>query len=166
MTTALGNPRSIAIAAFAEKAVECSLSLFESLSHEDRITLKGMLTEFLECDDERERQEVAVSILEFVAPEKYFDVNAGIDLDEWFGTDNETKEAVAELAAKKLRFAEKLRLLLAEKGLTQTQLAEQLGVQQPTVAAILSGQHKPQPKTLKKLADALGLATEELWPIR
>ena len=53
---------------------------------------------------------------------------------------------------------------MAKKGLTQAQLAIHLDVSQPTVSVIINGQHKPQPRTLQRVAEALGVTLDELWP--
>ena len=44
-----------------------------------------------------------------------------------------------------------------DHGLTQTQLARMLGMRQPHVARLESGDHEPSVATLARLADALGL---------
>jgi ribosome-binding protein aMBF1 (putative translation factor) len=44
-----------------------------------------------------------------------------------------------------------------DHGLTQTQLARILGMRQPHVARLESGDHEPSVATLARLADALGL---------
>lgn len=42
------------------------------------------------------------------------------------------------------------------QGLTQSQLARMLGVNQPWVAQYEAGRRNPKPQTLKRLADVLG----------
>lgn len=44
----------------------------------------------------------------------------------------------------------------AEHGLTQTQLARQLGMKQPAVARLEAGEHSPSLETLVRLASVLG----------
>ena len=48
------------------------------------------------------------------------------------------------------------------KGLTQGELAEKLGIKQPSVAQIEKLDAKPRPKTLKKISKALGVSVEQL----
>ena len=164
MTTATGDKQSAVLEKFASTAVSTSLSVFEMLSHEDRAVLKGMLCEFLDADDPEERREVFISIVEHVAPARYFEVYDSVTLDEWLVGDPKANAAVGRLTEQKRKFAEAVAGIMAEQGLTQTQLAERLEVTQPTIAAMLKGQHKPQPRTLKKLADALGVSIDRLWP--
>jgi DNA-binding XRE family transcriptional regulator len=60
-------------------------------------------------------------------------------------------------------FADTLTRLLAENQLTQAELARRVGVGQSAISMMLSRKCRPQPKTLGKLADALGVPVEELW---
>lgn len=48
------------------------------------------------------------------------------------------------------------------KGLSQQELADRIGVKQPTVANMEKPGTKPQLKTLKKVASALGITVEHL----
>jgi DNA-binding XRE family transcriptional regulator len=61
-------------------------------------------------------------------------------------------------------FGDRLRALRKEKRLTQEQLARRAGVRQSAISMMESGQCRPQPSTLDKLAAELGVAVEELWP--
>ena len=45
----------------------------------------------------------------------------------------------------------------ADHGLTQSELARRVGMRQPHVARLESGEHEPSVATLARLADALGL---------
>ncbi len=164
MPATVKDNREIVAATAIKNAVRTSLSLFESLTYNDRLALKDMLDEFLECNEDDERHEVAISIVEFLAPSGYFHIDNGVDLDEWIDSNPNSAAAVKELAEQKRAFAETLRSLLAKKEMKQADLALKLGVKQPTISAILSGQHKPQPATLKKLADAFDVSVEEIWP--
>jgi DNA-binding XRE family transcriptional regulator len=52
--------------------------------------------------------------------------------------------------------------LRAERGMTQAQLAAAIGVSQPRIAGIESGDANPRLATLSKLAHALGVPLSEL----
>ena len=162
--TASDTPRNAVLGELATSVVRGSLALFESLGHEQRAQLKEMLSEFLDTENAEERKEILVSILEFCLPDAYFSIEDSASIDGWAEADDNAKAALDRLGQRKREFASRLELILAEKGITQEQLAERLGVTQPTVSAILSGQHKPQPRTLSKLSEALGVKVEALWP--
>lgn len=53
------------------------------------------------------------------------------------------------------------------KGLTQVQLARIVGVDQATISDLECGRSaNPSWRTVKRLADALGAAPEELFPLK
>lgn len=59
--------------------------------------------------------------------------------------------------------AQKLRRLRRGNGLTQTELAKKTGLNQSTIAMIENGaRENPHPKTLTKLAEALGVTAFDL----
>ncbi len=47
-------------------------------------------------------------------------------------------------------------------GLTQQELAERAGMHRASIAALEKTKHPARPRTLKKLADALGVRTQDL----
>ncbi len=55
-----------------------------------------------------------------------------------------------------------LRRLRELRALSQRELAALAGLSVTTVNRIETGQHKPMPKTVRKLAEALGASPEEL----
>lgn len=61
-------------------------------------------------------------------------------------------------------FAENVRAALEKKGMTQDELAKEVGVTQPAIANILARHCRPQRKTVHKIADALGVTATSLWP--
>ena len=62
------------------------------------------------------------------------------------------------------QFVERLSRLLAERQVTQAELAQRMGVGQPAVSMLLARKCRPQPRTLGRIADALGVRVEDLWP--
>ncbi len=61
-----------------------------------------------------------------------------------------------------LKFGQQLRTLRKEAGLTQTDLAERIGTVQGYLSRLEQGQAEPCLKTLKALADGLGVSMSEL----
>lgn len=111
--------------------------------------------------DEDERQMAVATMIEAL-----FDHNSffGIDLER---EENRTKEAAAilrEMRDEEAEFAERVSKLMAEKGIKQEELAQAIGVQQPAVSMLLSRNSRPQRRTVQRIAEALGVSTEELWP--
>jgi hypothetical protein len=59
-------------------------------------------------------------------------------------------------------FAERLEKLLRDKDITQTALAEKVGVGQPAISMLLSRRCYPRRRALEKIAEALGVPVREL----
>jgi predicted XRE-type DNA-binding protein len=93
------------------------------------------------------------------------DGNLGTDLedDERHATGEEAATQ-AEMDREEATFASRVAALLRERGLTQEQLAEALGVGQPAVSMMLNRKARPQRRTVEKVAHALGVFPEQLWP--
>jgi len=60
-------------------------------------------------------------------------------------------------------FAENLRRLMAREGVTLAVLVERSGLDHRTIKRLLRGDGRPQPRTLHRLAAALGVETDELF---
>lgn len=88
---------------------------------------------------------------------------AWLTLDEWPGFPELDSEA-AELGRKKKAFSLNLKKRLAETGLSQLALAARLGISDSAVSQYVSGKHKPQSRTLHKLAEVLECSVGDLWP--
>lgn len=61
-----------------------------------------------------------------------------------------------------MTFAEKVKKARIERGLTQTDLAEKIGVSLRTITSYERDNIQPRPKTLAKLAEAFGVSTKYL----
>jgi transcriptional regulator with XRE-family HTH domain len=53
---------------------------------------------------------------------------------------------------------------MESNGLTQAELAAKVGVGQPAISMMLNRSCRPQKKTVRRIATALGVTVEELWP--
>lgn len=69
-----------------------------------------------------------------------------------------------EIAREELAFASAVREKMQSLGMTQEALANAIGVGQPAVSNILNRQCRPQRKTVRKIAIALGVSPRALWP--
>lgn len=56
----------------------------------------------------------------------------------------------------------KIKLLLKEKGISQTELAENVGVSQAMISYIVKGFKAPSVTLLKRISDYLGVKMDEL----
>jgi lambda repressor-like predicted transcriptional regulator len=69
-----------------------------------------------------------------------------------------------ELDAQEATFAERLRATMQAKGWTQEKLAEKIGIRQSAISNMLNRKSRPQTRTVQRLAEALDVSPEELWP--
>ena len=59
-------------------------------------------------------------------------------------------------------FGERLRKLRGEKGMSQKDVADAVGMTQAAISQLESGRRVATPKTVKRLAEAIGVDIEEL----
>ena len=58
---------------------------------------------------------------------------------------------------------DKIKQMMSDLNITQTELAERTGLKQPNINRILSGKQSMQPRTLEKFANGLGVPVWELY---
>jgi predicted XRE-type DNA-binding protein len=119
-----------------------------------------------ETDDD-DRESTLFTLADALFPNPY-EGKLGMDLleAETLGADcsREMREALEEMDAEEESFAEHLRGVMEQRGLTQQALAERLGIGQPAVSNLLKRQSRPQRRTVSRLAEVLNVSPRELWP--
>jgi len=91
----------------------------------------------------------------------------GICIDDLCNEESEDFQEEAAIAAREeASFSERLQSLLDKKGLTQSQLAEKLGLSQPAISMMIARKCRPQRRTVERIAQALNVEVELLWPTR
>jgi lambda repressor-like predicted transcriptional regulator len=86
------------------------------------------------------------------------------DADVLLCQSDDMAEVEQELGREQDAFANRVRALMKDKGLSQEQLARSAGITQPAVANILNRRCRPQRRTVARFAAALGVEPEQLWP--
>lgn len=76
----------------------------------------------------------------------------------------ESLESQGALSEEELLFANRLRAAIDDAKITQEDLAKKVGVSQPAIANMLARQCRPQRRTVLRLAEALSVEPEALWP--
>lgn len=61
-------------------------------------------------------------------------------------------------------FSKRVQDAMAEKGMTQDELAKIVGVSQPAISNMLNRKCRPQRRTVSRIAEALGKKPVDLWP--
>ncbi len=141
--------------------------------HQHLSELMGMLQELKKNKSPREEVEEVVDTtsevieaIQALREDRYVLDEQGKDIDvvetEFEGTES-GKKAAAELQADVELFMKNYNSFKAKLGLvTQQDVAKLTGIDRRYVSIIESGKHKPQFKTLKRLADAFGVEVEQL----
>ena len=63
----------------------------------------------------------------------------------------------------KEKFGKRVREIRKEKGFTQEQIAEKIGIEPPNISKLENGAHFPLPENIEKLANALSVDIKELF---
>jgi lambda repressor-like predicted transcriptional regulator len=118
--------------------------------------------------DPNEKEMAIDTMVEALFPQYDREKGYGISLEDAdegcieYTQDGQTVKA--ELDREEATFSENLARLMEEKGISQVQLAEKASVGQPAISNMLKRNCRPQQRTVRKLAEALGVDPEELWP--
>lgn len=117
--------------------------------------------------DEDDRTLAAMTLADILFP-NLSNGELGSDLHECEATgarsSSETRETLERMDGEEATFAERLREAMQARGVSQVQLAERVGVGQPAIAMMLQRECRPQRRTVARMAEALGVPPEELWP--
>lgn len=71
---------------------------------------------------------------------------------------------VQRMNTQEATFAQRLRELMEAKRISQQELADRVGCSQPAVSQMLNRSCRPQKKTILKMAEALNVQAQDLWP--
>ena len=121
-----------------------------------------------ELDNNEEASTLAL-LAEMLFPNADHNGAPGLDLveAERIAAADEGSDALnilAKMDREERTFAERLLALMTERGVTQVELAEKIGVGQPAISMMLNRTCRPQKKTVQKIATALGVKPADLWP--
>lgn len=117
-------------------------------------------------DEEADEAEVfaALNTLAEALFPSYYNGELGIDLEDLRTLSDAPKEALNEFDSRDAAFADRLREAMDDKNISQADLAQRIGVQQPAISMMLGRKCHPQRSTVQRLADALGIPSSQLWP--
>ena len=117
--------------------------------------------------DEDDRDSTLITLADALFSHSRED-NLGVDLEEAgkrdFEDSDASRNAVEEMDREEAAFAARLRQVMQQRGVTQEELAAKVGIGQPAVSNMLSRQCRPQRRTVIRLASALNVAPNALWP--
>jgi len=151
------------VVAMAVKFIRAYLECADEL----QTHVKAMVDVIKTSDDEQEIRLARHTIGEILFPEM---TSAGVSiehLDECAEAEQaDGADARRELDDEEATFAERLQSHLERLHLTQAELARKIGVGQSAISMMLKRKCRPQRSTVEKLAEALNVRFEELWPAR
>lgn len=144
------------------------LRAFIECSSEIQILVTDLIREVSSDDCTEDELHMAMaSIADALFPNPYKGQH-GMDLleSEVDAAANESQLAtiVSEMDQEESTFAARLRTVMDSRGLTQCELAAKVGLGQPAISNFLNRECRPQRRTVEKLAAALEVAPQELWP--
>ena len=142
---------------------------------------------FMECTDEIQgliREMVAIvndpaatddeqfmacsTIAEALFPSRHGD-HLGVDLEDAGSIDiqepGDLKDVHEAMDREEEQFADRVSRLMRERGMTQAELAHACGIGQPAVSNLLSRRSRPQRRTVERIAGALRVSPDEIWPV-
>ena len=160
MSATIDNPGIEASKKFLHALIECSDDV-------QRCVLEMIDIARSSETDEDEKCMAIETIVDALFPNPYKG-KYGMDLEESkrdaAGAFPELASIVEQMNAEEETFAERLRTAMDSHGISQAELAAKIGVGQPAISNMLNRECRPQQRTVQKLAMALGVAPEDLWP--
>lgn len=159
-STTHSNTQLLENARFLHAYLECSDSIQNGIQAMLRIV-------FADDTSEDEKAMALHTIADCLYPNPHKG-HLGMDLEE---SESEASQEspelfgiVAAMNAEEATFADRLRRIMDSRQITQSDLAARIGIGQPAISNMLNRQCRPQRRTIVKLASALDVQPQELWP--
>jgi transcriptional regulator with XRE-family HTH domain len=145
-------------------SLTCIVEWTQSMTDADRHQFFGAL---LHSNDEVRRRVVSLhGIIKDSHSVPAERLRALTAIDEILFPDKVPSESTATRNGPSLQeaFVGRLKELMAAKNISQQQLADRLDCSQPAISQLLQRRSRPQYRTIRKLAEALGVDPKQLWP--
>jgi DNA-binding XRE family transcriptional regulator len=117
--------------------------------------------------DDDDRNLTLMTLADILFPQTHESV-LGSDLKECeeqgASHSDETRTTLGEMDQEEASFSNRLRSIMTAAGVTQAALADRIEVGQPAISMMLNRECRPQKRTVVKLAKALSVQPEDLWP--
>ena len=146
---------------FMHALMECSSELKEQVL----LLLKDVVcADDVDLDD---KEMAMFTIADILYPNPHKGLH-GMDLqeseEEVVQLDSELSQVVKRMDLQEATFAQRLQVAMDEQGMTQAELALEVGLGQSAIANLIGRNCRPQRRTVIKLAKALGISPDDLWP--
>jgi DNA-binding XRE family transcriptional regulator len=134
-------------------------------SDEVQGVIKSMVSVATADDATEDEKDAAYATIEDALFPKNHGGQLGIDLEEEEAVmPPQTKSVLHELKQEEATFSERLARFMDDRGMTQADLAQAIGVGQPAISMMLARECRPQRRTVEKIARALKISVEDIWP--
>ncbi len=144
---------------WAYMQVQCAL---DECSADLQDVVKEMLEIFRSSDSTKDEQQLAVhTIVDLLFPSVAQDL---VDDARRYNLADEGKAESSKLTSEEDFFSKQVSKLMGDRELSQTDLAARIGVSQSAISNLLSRKCRPQARTVKKIAEALGVEEALIWP--
>lgn len=168
MSKAMKSKRTEGIALVASQQFAQVFQAYLECSDSVQAAVREMTEIVVDENASRDEVDAALStIAEALFPSHSHD-GLGVDLKHCdmksSDTPKEYSDAIDELDIEEITFSEKVNAILAERAMTQSDLAAAVGIGQPAISMLLSRNSRPQRKTVEKIAKALGVTAKDIWP--
>lgn len=155
----MNDPGLLASQQFAQM-----LHAYKECSDEIQAVILDMVEVYNSSDaTEDEPQAALATIAEALFP-FHHKGKLGMCLEECENSDLTVKAVLKGMDKEEATFAERVETLLEERNMTQSDLASAIGVKQPAISMMLSRECRPQRRTVDKIAAALKVSPEAIWP--
>ncbi len=153
--------RLIPVAAkFIRAYLECNESIQE--------VIRSMLEILDDPQADADERDMAMSTLADALFPQPYKGQLGMDLEESERDASQESEELHgmtdEMDRQEASFAGRLAQAMKAQDLSQADLAKRIGVGQPAISNMLNRNCRPQKRTVFRLAEALNMAPDELWP--
>ena len=134
---------------------------YDECSDEIQAVVRDMIDVYNAADStEEERNGALYTIVEAVFPGL---ANEVCDACEQIRKSTESQEYNSKLQSQEEAFADTVRRIMKEKRITQSQLAESIGIGQSAISNLLGRNCRPQKRTIENIASALGVEVSDIW---
>ena len=141
---------------------------FKECSNATQTVILEMIDIISDPSADKDDQEMATAtFLEALFPSSY-DGKPGIDIEDWESLHREqcadATQVELKLDKEEQAFGDRVQSLMKSKGMTQELLASKAGLTQPAISMLINRGARPQKRTVARIAEALGVMPDELWP--
>ena len=136
------------------------LRIYLDRGQEDQEGIESMASIITNPDADDDDVQAALDTLR----ESLHSTASAVDLESEDELTDEERSASRRMDSEEAAFAERLLAVMTEKNMSQVQLAAAIGVGQPAISMMLSRNCRPQRRTVERLARALEVSPEQLWP--